>query len=135
MLQRHGRNVVRTEVKAMLAINEASKDFYFRILYYYRLRQESGTREKILGHGQTADNNSSEIVVEAGGNIREDSPRFSWYIHFFPAAGILSNIRQFSTMKGASPVLARIHAFYLYSQLQLVPPLGGCCSGPGMARK
>jgi hypothetical protein len=63
------RNVVRTEVKAMLAINEASKDFYFRILYCYWLRQESGTREKILGHGQTTDNKSyfgSEIVVEAG---------------------------------------------------------------------
>ncbi len=38
----------------MLAINEASKDLYFSILWRYGLRQESGTGEKILGHGQAA---------------------------------------------------------------------------------
>ena len=43
--------MVRTELEAMLSINEAPKDFYFVILYYYRLQQEFGAREKVLGHG------------------------------------------------------------------------------------
>ena len=44
---------LRTEVQAMLAINEAPKDFYFGILWRCRPGQESGTGKKILGHGQT----------------------------------------------------------------------------------
>ena len=49
---------VRTKVKAMLAINEAPKDFDFGILWRYGLGQELGTGEKILGHDQT------EIEIE-----------------------------------------------------------------------
>ena len=43
---------VRTEMKAMLAINEVSKGLNFRVLDRYRIRQESGTGEKVLGHLQ-----------------------------------------------------------------------------------
>ncbi len=43
---------VRTEMKAMLAINEVSKGLNFRVLDRYWIRQESGTGEKVLGHLQ-----------------------------------------------------------------------------------
>ena len=59
--------LVRTELEAMLAINEAPEDFYFGILYYYRLRQESGVREKVLGHSH---NYSSGIIVKVGEQAR-----------------------------------------------------------------